>query len=35
MDKGAMYKLLYTYELGLAKKSTHSTTWQFKTMKNH
>ena len=30
-----IYSFTWIFELGLAKKSTHSTTWQFKTMKNH
>ena len=31
-----IYSLTWIFELGFAKKkSTHSTTWQFETMKNH
>ena len=39
MGKVYIYNHIYTFtwifELGLAKKSAHSTTWQFKTTKNH
>ena len=30
-----IYSFTWIFELGLTKKSAHSITWKFKTMKNH